>query len=86
MPTYEYQCGKCAHRFELFQQITEKPAAQCPKCKSQAKRLISAGVGFIFKGPGFYATDHRSRDYKGKADKDSAPSPCKSCPANKNKQ
>jgi putative FmdB family regulatory protein len=66
MPTYEYQCEKCAHKFEAFQQISQEPLRSCPVCRGPLKRLISAGAGFIFKGPGFYATDYRSREYKDK--------------------
>jgi len=60
MPTYEYECQGCGHKFELVQSMTAKPIKECPKCrKNKAKRLISAGVGVIFKGSGFYATDYK---------------------------
>ncbi len=60
MPTYDYVCGKCGHRFELFQRITEKPVKKCPRCgASAAKRLIGAGAGLIFRGSGFYCTDYK---------------------------
>jgi hypothetical protein len=32
--------------------------------------LISAGAGFLFKGSGFYTTDHRSKPYQEAAKKD----------------
>ena len=74
MPTYEYACGACGHKFEEFQSITAKPTVKCPKCgKRKVKRLISAGAGFIFKGSGFYITDYRSDQYKEAAKNDSAP-------------
>ena len=81
MPTYEYQCGSCRHRFELFQSITAKPATPCPKCKKASKRLISAGGGVLFKGSGFYATDYRSSSYKkqASAEKSSCSGEPKSC-------
>jgi putative FmdB family regulatory protein len=59
MPTYEYECTKCKYRFEEFQKITDKPLQRCPKCRSKLRRLISGGVGLIFKGSGFYATDYK---------------------------
>ncbi len=59
MPTYEYQCISCGHRFEASQGINDKPLTKCPRCAKKVKRLISSGVGFIFKGSGFYATDYR---------------------------
>jgi putative FmdB family regulatory protein len=75
MPTYEYECSACGHRFEEFQSIKAKPTVVCPKCKKRkVKRLISAGGGFIFKGSGFYITDYRSDSYKESAKKDVAPS------------
>jgi len=51
------------------------PEADCPICGMKAERLISAGAGFIFKGSGFYITDHRSTEYKRKANQDRKPSP-----------
>ncbi|MFH0739192.1 MAG: FmdB family zinc ribbon protein [Candidatus Omnitrophota bacterium] len=67
MPTYEYECTHCGYRFEASQKITAKPLTKCPKCEKKVKRLISRGLGFIFKGSGFYATDYRKHD-KPKAD------------------
>lgn len=64
MPTYEYECRSCRHRFEQSQSMTAKPAAACPKCRKPARRLISGGGGLLFKGSGFYATDYRSSGYK----------------------
>lgn len=74
MPTYEYACEACGHKFEEFQSITAKPTTKCPKCgKKKVKRLISAGAGFIFKGSGFYITDYRDESYKNAAKGDAAP-------------
>jgi putative FmdB family regulatory protein len=61
MPTYEYECPHCGHRFEALQKITAKPLDKCPKCNKKVKKLISTGVGIIFKGSGFYATDYRKK-------------------------
>ena len=44
MPTYDYQCEKCQHKFSLIQGISEhdKTKVNCPKCKSkEVKQLIS---------------------------------------------
>ena len=70
MPTYDYECPK-GHRFEVFQRMTDKPVAACPKCKARGRRVISGGAGFLFKGEGFYITDYRSDDYKKKASAES---------------
>ncbi|MDD3470163.1 MAG: zinc ribbon domain-containing protein, partial [Thermoguttaceae bacterium] len=64
MPTYEYQCGACGAKFELFQRMSDDPIKICPQCgKSTAKRLMSTGVGVVFKGSGFYVTDYRDASY-----------------------
>ena len=86
MPTYEYVCSKCDHRFDVFQAITEKPLTVCPKdkCgmkswgKGEIKRGIVSGAGILFKGSGFYATDYRSDSYKEAAKKESPAAPATS--------
>lgn len=73
MPTYDYECKGCGHKFEHFQSITSEPLKKCPECnKNTLKRLIGTGAGIIFKGSGFYATDYRSDSYKAGAKADSA--------------
>lgn len=78
MPTYCYACDSCGHSFEEFQPITAKPVKICPKCKRRSvKRVIHGGSGLIFKGSGFYITDHRSKSYQDAAKKDSDSTPAK---------
>jgi putative FmdB family regulatory protein len=61
VPTYEYECGDCEHRFERKQRFNDEPVSACPECKGKARRVIhSAPV--IFKGSGFYSTDSRKSD------------------------
>ena len=68
MPTYDYECGACGHKYELFQSITASPVKRCPACgRLTASRLIGCGAGVIFRGSGFYCTDYRSDGYKSKA-------------------
>ena len=76
MPTYEYECRRCGHKFELFQSIKSQPKAECPKCSGSAKRLIGTGGGIIFKGPGFYATDYRKSSSKDREEKKGTPGSC----------
>ena len=65
MPTYEYECDACRHRFEQFQSITAEALRKCPKCgKQKLRRLIGLGGAVIFKGGGFYETDYRSEGYR----------------------
>jgi putative FmdB family regulatory protein len=71
MPTYDYECGACGHKFEKYQSITAKPIRVCPACgQRKVKRLIGTGSGVIFKGSGFYQTDYRSSSYREAAKKD----------------
>ncbi len=84
MPTYEYECQKCAHHFDQSQPISAKPLTQCPQCKGKIRRVISGGSGVLFKGSGFYATDYRSSSYKEKASKEKSSAkksePCSGTP------
>jgi len=61
MPTYDYKCLECGYRFDYFQQISEEPLDECPKCGGRVKRLIGAGLSPIFKGSGFYQTDYKNK-------------------------
>ena len=70
MPTYEYQCQRCKKRHEASQSIIAKPLTKCGKCGGRLKRLIGSGSGFLFKGSGFYVTDHRSKSYQEAKKKD----------------
>src|SRR5262252_7607613 len=65
MPTYDYKCNACGHRFELFQSMKAAPKRKCPDCgKNALERLIGTGAAVLFKGSGFYQTDYRSESYK----------------------
>lgn len=68
MPTYDYECAACEHKFEHFQGINDALLTKCPECgKKKLRRLIGAGGAVVFKGSGFYQTDYRSDSYKQKA-------------------
>jgi putative FmdB family regulatory protein len=61
MPTYDYSCAACGHRFERFESINDDAAKACPKCgKKKGKRMLGTGAGLIFKGSGFYTTDYKN--------------------------
>jgi len=65
MPTYDYVCNECGHKFEKFQSMSAKNLRKCPQCgKMKLQRLIGSGAGIIFKGSGFYQTDYRTDNYK----------------------
>lgn len=72
MPTYDYECDACHHKFELYQSISAEPEKTCPACKKKKlRRLIGTGGAVMFKGSGFYQTDYRSDSYKKSAASDS---------------
>lgn len=77
VPTYDYECQACGHRFELFQSMSAKVRRKCPECEEpKLQRLIGPGAGFLFKGDGFYITDYRSDSYKtGKKAAEDKPKP-----------
>ena len=57
MPTYEYECNTCHRRFDKRQGFNDEPIASCPNCKGLSQRVFHA-VPVVFKGSGFYCTDH----------------------------
>ena len=60
MPTYDYLCKECGHKFEAFQSMSDAALEECPQCHASAlQRLIGAGAGLLFKGSGFYLTDYK---------------------------
>lgn len=60
MPVYTYQCDNCGVRFDRYQKFTDQTLAWCPECGKKALRKVYSPVGIVFKGSGFYSTDHRS--------------------------
>ena len=79
MPTYDYECDACGHKFELFQSFSAPLEKKCPECrKLKLRRLFGTGAAIVFKGSGFYQTDYRSDSYKKDAEKDKPASETKS--------
>jgi putative FmdB family regulatory protein len=75
MPTYDYLCDSCGHKFELFQSMKDEAVRKCPQCKKlKLRRLFGTGAALMFKGSGFYKTDYRSDSYKKAAQADSSAS------------
>ena len=60
MPVYTYRCDHCGVQFERHQNFSDPPLIRCPECSKKSLRKIFTPVGIVFKGSGFYATDHRS--------------------------
>ncbi len=60
MPIYTYRCENCGVQFERTQKFTDQPLTRCPECNKKSLHKVYTPVGIVFKGSGFYATDHRS--------------------------
>jgi putative FmdB family regulatory protein len=57
MPIYEYECRQCGVHFEKWQRYDDPDPMACPNGHTDVHRLLSPPA-IIFKGSGFYATDH----------------------------
>jgi putative FmdB family regulatory protein len=71
MPTYEYVCQSCGTHVEVYQRFSEEPLTECGVCGGPLRKVFHP-AGILFKGPGFYSTDSRSKAgaaSKGGADK-----------------
>ena len=85
MPTYEYECKKCGHSFDVFQSMKDDPLKTCPECGKELRRLINGGTGVIFRGAGFYVTDKGGKSAKTEssgrktADSSQSSAPCSGC-------
>jgi len=60
MPVYTYRCESCGVQFEKHQSFTDAPLKTCPECRKKALKKVITPTKIIFKGSGFYATDHKS--------------------------
>jgi len=60
MPVYVYHCATCGYEFEQQQSFSDKPLKKCPECGHYTLHKVYMPVSVIYKGSGFYSTDHRS--------------------------
>lgn len=60
MPVYTYRCDACGVQFDIHQSFSENSLTRCPECNKKALRKVYLPVGIVFKGSGFYSTDHKS--------------------------
>ena len=74
MPVYTYRCESCGIQFEREQSFSDAPLKICPECRKKSLKKVISPVGVIFKGSGFYSTDHKSSSAV------SSPAPSKSEP------
>ena len=59
MPTYQYRCADCGHRFDAVQSFSDDALTTCPECGGELRKVYGS-VGVVFKGSGFYRTDSRA--------------------------
>jgi putative FmdB family regulatory protein len=60
LPLYEYRCKQCGHQFEKIQSFSAPEEKECPVCKGEVERLISAPA-IQFKGAGWYVNDYAAK-------------------------
>ena len=60
MPVYTYRCDNCGQQFDKQQSFSDQPLTRCPECGKKSLKKVYQPVGIVFKGSGFYATDHHS--------------------------
>lgn len=59
MPVYTYRCESCGVQFERQQSFDDAPLKICPECRKKSLKKVISPVRVVFKGSGFYSTDHR---------------------------
>ena len=70
MPIYTYRCKNCGVQFEQQQSFKDQPLTRCPECSKKTLAKVFTPVGIVFKGSGFYSTDHRSPSGGGRNSKE----------------
>jgi putative FmdB family regulatory protein len=61
MPTYEYGCSACGHRFEEQQRMSDAPLRTCPQCTKDALERLITATAFVLKGGGWYKDGYGSQ-------------------------
>lgn len=59
MPVYVYRCEDCGTEIEKRQSFHDAPLTECEQCHGRLRKVFQP-TPIVFKGSGFYATDHRS--------------------------
>jgi putative FmdB family regulatory protein len=71
LPVYEYACVDCGRHMEVKQSFSDEPLKVCTYCGGKLRRVFHP-VGVLFKGTGFYSTDHRKEHTKPKSKSEDA--------------
>jgi putative FmdB family regulatory protein len=84
VPTYDYTCAACGHRFEVVHGVHGHGPETCPSCGGGPVRKAFAPPTVVFKGSGWAKVDRRSNSSGPKrdsGDESPKPEPSKSEPA-----
>lgn len=60
MPVYVYRCEQCGSEFEKRQSFSDAPLIECEACHGTLRKVLTPAV-VIYKGSGFYSTDHNGK-------------------------
>jgi putative FmdB family regulatory protein len=60
LPVYVYRCADCGSQFETKQSFSEAPLSECESCGGRLRKVFQPTT-VIYKGSGFYSTDHSSK-------------------------
>ena len=82
MPVYTYRCDSCGVQFERHQSFHDAPLKTCPECRKKSLKKVITPTKIVFKGSGFYATDHKSPS----GDKSSSPGKSKEAKSEKKEE
>jgi putative FmdB family regulatory protein len=74
MPTYDYTCAACGHRFEVVHGVHGHGPEACPSCGGGPVRKAFAPPTVVFKGSGWAKVDRRSSSASAKRDSSGEPS------------
>jgi putative FmdB family regulatory protein len=59
MPTYNYECKKCHHEWEVEQPIKEPPITRCPECGLDEASRVVVEVMFALLGTSWARDGYR---------------------------
>ena len=68
MPTYDYTCAACGHRFEVVHGVHGHGPETCPSCGGGPVRKAIVSPTVVFKGSGWAKVDRRSSSPAAKRD------------------
>jgi putative FmdB family regulatory protein len=59
MPIYTYRCQKCGFKLTQMQKFSDESLTYCSECRASTLERVLQLSPIIFKGSGWYSTDHR---------------------------